>query len=195
MKSKFFLGVVAGIFLVALVIAVAAFGFSYVRAQAPKQANQSGTAVPGFGPGMMQRQGYGYGQGMMQGQGYGYGRGMMGGGRGMMGLNGNYGAMHTYMLDALSQNLGLTSQELQTRLNNGETVYQIAQSQGKTADQIQTLLQDSQDSALKNAVAAGVLTQAQADWMDQHMEQMWQQNGFIMAGCPFFNQAIPTAQP
>ncbi len=183
MKSKFFLGVVAGIFLVALVIAVAAFGFSYVRAQAPTRSPQSGTAVPGFGPGMMQR------------QGYGYGRGMMGGGRGMMGLNGNYGAMHTYMLDALSQNLGLTSQELQTRLNNGETVYQIAQSQGKTADQIQTLLQDSQDSALKNAVAAGVLTQAQADWMDQHMEQMWQQNGFNMAGCPFFNQAVPTAQP
>ncbi len=44
------------------------------------------------------------------------------------------------------------------------------------------------DEMLKQAVADGVLTQQQADWMDQHMEQMWQ-NGYGTGGCPMWGSA------
>ena len=105
------------------------------------------------------------------GQGYGYG-GMMGGGYGMMG-NGGYGPMHQYMVDALATALNLTPEQLQTRIDNGDTPYQIAQSQGLSQEQIQQVIEDAHDQALDQAVKDGALTQEQADWMDQHMESMW----------------------
>ncbi len=111
----------------------------------------------------------------------------------MMGANGSYGLMHTYMVDGLAQALGVSSQDLQTRINNGETPYQILQSMGKSATEISTILTQAHKYALDKAVSAGTLTQAQADWMDQHMDQMWQ-NGFGpgYAGCPGWNaQATP----
>lgn len=119
-------------------------------------------------------------QGMMGGRrGRTGGYGMMGGG---MMTNGSYGPMHTYMVQSLADQLGLKVEDVQSRIQAGETPYQIAQSQGKTDNEIKTLMQTAHDEALKSAVAAGVITQAQADWMDQHMEQMWQNGG--TGGCP-----------
>jgi uncharacterized protein (DUF433 family) len=105
---------------------------------------------------------------------------MMGGfgGQGMMGgFNGQYGPMHTYMVDAIAEKLGLTSEDVQSRLAAGETMWQIASSTGLSDDQVRTALEEAHDSALDKAVEAGLLTQEQADWMDQHMEQMWTTNG------------------
>jgi hypothetical protein len=42
---------------------------------------------------------------------------------------------------------------------------------------------DAHDKALDKAVEAGLLTQEQADWMDQHMESMWSGNGAGYGGC------------
>ncbi len=119
------------------------------------------------------------------GQGYGYG-GMMGGyGYGMMGSSG-YGPMHQYMVDALAKALNLTPEQLQARIENGETPYEIAQSQGLSQEQIQQVMEDAHDQALDQAVEAGTLTQEQADWMDQHMEAMWS-GDFGGFGCHGFN--------
>jgi opacity protein-like surface antigen len=131
----------------------------------------------------------GYGPGMMGGGG-GFGSGMMG----QRGANWEYGSMHQYMLEALAEQLGLTPDELQTKLQNGTTPYQIAKDKGLTDDQIRDLLTKAQDAALEKAVAAGAITQEQADQMDKHMEQMWQYgpglksgSGSCFGGCPGTN--------
>lgn len=102
---------------------------------------------------------------------YPYGR-MGSSGYGMMGGNG-YGPMYTYMVDGIAEALNLTPADLEKRMEAGETPWQIAQSQGLSDTQIQQTMQEAQDKALDAAVKGGSLTQEQADWMDQNMEQMW----------------------
>lgn len=99
------------------------------------------------------------------------GMGMMGGGfaRGGMMRAGGFGPIHTYMVESLASKLGLTVDEINSRLGNGETMLQIAQSTGLDADKLAEVLDAAHDEALEKAVAAGVLTQEQADWMEQRM--------------------------
>ena len=111
---------------------------------------------------------------------YPYGRGMMGGwgnrgsGPGMMGRLGQdgYGPMHEYMEDAFAEALGISHDDLEAKLDAGETMWSIAQAQGLSDDEIAKLMVDARTKALDKAVADGVLTQEQADWMSQHMQQM-----------------------
>jgi hypothetical protein len=110
-----------------------------------------------------------------------YPYGMMGG-YGMMGA-GNYGPMHDYMVEAFAEALNLTPEEVQSRIEAGETPWQIAQDQGLTQEQIQQLMLDAHDKSLDQAVEDGLLTQEQADWMDQHMESMWSGDGAGFGGC------------
>jgi hypothetical protein len=121
----------------------------------------------------------GAGYGMMGGRG-----GMMGGRGGMMGAYG--GQMHTYMVDALAEQLGMTSADLQARIDKGETPYQVMQSYGKTDQEIGDIMNKVHDQALDAAVKAGALTQEQADWMDQHHEQMFE-NGWDFSNMPCHN--------
>ncbi len=142
--------------LVVLLVTLGIAGFAYAQTQNPP--------TPGAP----------YRQGMMGGYG---GQGMMGG-RGMMGgFTGQYGPMHTTMVDAVAEKLGLKPEDVQSRLAAGETLWQIASATGLSDDQVRTALQDAHDVALQKAVEAGLLTQAQADWMDQRMEQMWTTSG------------------
>jgi len=77
---------------------------------------------------------------------------MMGGrfGGGMMagyGRQGSEGPLHEYMVAAFAPAFNLTAETLEARLDAGET--------------------------LSAAVAAGVITQEQAEFMLSHWEQMW----------------------
>ncbi len=148
--------VVTGFVVAVLVFGVA--GFAYAQSQTPP------TPEYPYGPGMM---------------GGGYGRGMMGGyddfgGHGMMGWDGEEGPMHEAMVAALAEALGLTSEEIEARHDAGETLWQIAEAEGLSAEEIQDLMFSAHDVALEEAVANGWLTQEQAEWMDSHMEQMWE---------------------
>lgn len=141
--------------------------------------------------------GTGYGYGMMGGRGQmmGNGGGMMGGGGrhgqgGMMGgvysntmpmMAGN-GAMHEAMYDALAKALDLSRADLDARVANGETPYDIALAQGLTAEQWQALMIETRTTVLAQLVTDGTLTQAQADAMLARMAQM-QANG----NCPHLN--------
>lgn len=149
-----------------VVIAVAALafsGFAYAQSQTPN------TPTVPYGPGMMG----GYG-GMMGGRGgFSGGYGMMGGPRGA----GAYGPVHTYMVDALAEALDLTPEVVQQRMDNGETAWEIAASTGLSDEEVATLMQQVHSDALAAAVEAGVITQAQADWMLSHMQQMWANGG------------------
>jgi hypothetical protein len=107
--------------------------------------------------------------------------GMMGGRGGMMGAYGSHGLMHEYMVKALAEKLGLNVDDLQGRIDAGENMWAIARSEGLTEAEISTLMSEAHDQALAEAVAAGVITQEQADWMDSHMEQMFSSGG--AGGC------------
>jgi hypothetical protein len=116
-----------------------------------------------------------------------YPYGMMGGhygGFGMMGANyGGYGPMHDYMVAALAEGLVLSPEDLEARLEAGETPWEIAASQGLQDEEIANLMSEAHDKALEKAVDAGLLTQEQADWMDGHMEEMWSLDGSGFGGC------------
>lgn len=142
-------------------LAIALFGvagFAYAQTQTPPDA-------PFYGPGMMQRGG-GFGGGRMGSWG-----------------QGGYGPMHTYMVDAFADALGLTSDELQAKLDEGETMYSIAQAQELSDEDFANLWVEARTKALESAVAEGVITQAQADWMLERM-QWRQENGFGPGNCP-----------
>ncbi len=137
-----------------VIIGALIFGaVSVVKAQ-----SQTPTPQGLFGPGMM-------------GQGYG---GMMGG-AGMV-------WMHDEMEKALAAKLGMTEDEIEQRLASGETMLQIAESKGLTSEEFYQWMADARAEALKAAVAAGTITQAQADWMQQHMTQQ-QGQGFGPGSC------------
>jgi|SRR3990172_304914 len=140
------------------VVALGVVGFAYAQVQNPPDAQ----FAQGYGPGMMG----GLGRGVMSG----YRLGMMG--------DGNYGPMHTYMVDSFAAALGLTPEELQTRIDAGESMWQVAQSQGLSDEEISALMLEARGEALQKAVAAGALTQEQANWMITHMQQSGMSPGF-----------------
>jgi len=112
-----------------------------------------------------------------------YGQGMMGGyGYGMMG--GEYNtAMYEYMITGLADALNLNPEDIESRIQAGETPWQIAKAEGFTTEQFQQAMLVAHDQALQAAVDAGELTQEQAEWMDQRMESMWSGDYSSFGGC------------
>ncbi len=119
-----------------------------------------------YGPGGMMH-GYGPG-GMMQGYGYGPG-GMMG--RGGLGMECSIfsGSMHSYVITAFANAVGLSVAQVNTDLSNGQSLIQIANAQGFTGDKLTQLQTQVLQAALSQAVTDKVFTQAQADQMLQVM--------------------------
>jgi hypothetical protein len=72
------------------------------------------------------------------------------------------------MLEEVAAALSLTSEELQAELAGGRTLAAIAEEQGVAGDEFTQLLKDAWTKALGAAVADGVLTQEQADWLADH---------------------------
>lgn len=86
------------------------------------------------------------------------------GGWGGMMQNGQ-GVLHTYIVNAFAEKLDLTVEDINTRLAAGETMSDIAASTGIKAEDFPALMLEVRSDALDAAVAAGVITQEQADWM------------------------------
>lgn len=119
------------------------------------------------------------------------------GGRGFMMGGGQ--PMAEYMHAALAEKLGLTEQEFEDQLAQGKTAWQIAEEKGITQEEFTTLMTDARNTALDQMVAAGVITQTQADWMKQHAGTMMGSGrgyGAGQGGCPMFggNGTTPGAQ-
>ena len=144
-----------------LAAALGAAGFAYAQAQTPPQR------YGGMMGGMMNGYGQNSGPGQYSSPGYGH----MGGFGGMM--NGSYGPMHAYMVDALADALDLTPEALQERIEAGESMWEIAAAEGLTNEEIVDLLQTTHNLAIEQAVADGVITPEQAEWMNSHMQQMF----------------------
>jgi hypothetical protein len=68
-------------------------------------------------------------------------------------------------LSAAADYLGLSEAQLRARLNNGQTLAQIAKAQNKSVDGLKQALLDDAKQKLDQLVKDGELTQAQADAM------------------------------
>jgi hypothetical protein len=133
--------------IVAVIGGVALAGAAAAFAQS---ATPTSTPAP-FGPG-----------GMMGG----YGGGMMGGYSGLM------SEYRDLMHAPIAEALGMTLDEFNAALAEGQTPYTLAQEKGVDTAKLQTAMQTGMADALKQAVKDGKLTQAQADQMLARHAQM-----------------------
>jgi hypothetical protein len=120
-------------------------------------------------------------------------RGMGGFGRGMFG--GARGGQWT-MFDTAAEALGLTPEELFAELHAGKTLDEIAEAQGVEMEAVHDALQAAREEAMRQAIEQAVedgkMSQEQADWMFEGLEQgyapMGMGRGFGRArgrgGCP-----------
>ena len=99
------------------------------------------------------------------------------------GVGGGYGVMHGYVEQALADKLGITEKAVEDAFASGKSMYQIALDNGVKEADITALLAEVHTTAFDKAVADGVITRAQADFMLQRMTA----NGFNYGNCPMQN--------
>lgn len=100
------------------------------------------------------------------------------------------GYLHTYMVTALADELGLSVEDVNARLAAGETMYDIAIADGVKPEDFPALMIEVRSSALRAAVKDGVITQEQADWMSSHgfgRGGMMNGTGYGTGNCPMRN--------
>ena len=149
---------IVGVVLAVMAATLGAVGIAYAQTQTPPTPDSV------------------YGQGMMGGRGA-HG-GMMGGlGVSRSAQTGEYGPLHDYIFTAMAEAFGLTPEALQAAHDAGQTMWDIAQEQGLTQEQFAEMMLNARTQAFDQAVADGVITQEQADWMLSRMGQMWQNGG------------------
>ena len=100
----------------------------------------------------------------------GTGTGMTSGGRGMMGQSGS-GLLQDYMLAGFAAAFDLDVADLQARIDAGETMHDVALSLGYTQESFTELMVTVRTDAINQALADGVITQEQADWMLSRLAQ------------------------
>ncbi len=83
--------------------------------------------------------------------------------------------------DAAAKYLGLSQAELRTQLRKGKSLAYVAKTQGKSVDGLEQAIVDAAKADLDKAVAAGDLTQKQADEMlkglTEHVDELVQGKG------------------
>lgn len=176
-----------GLILVATIVAVILIGnvvVAYAQNGNPPAQPGAGVCPAGVTCPYSGTMPYG-GQGMMNG------RGMMGDRSQMMG--GNMGAMrgammadggmHEAVMTAIAAELDMTYDALTTALQT-QTLAQIAEAQGVSLETLQQVATTARNAELDKLVAAGTLTQAQADWMKSRMQSM---PNFGSGDCPMHN--------
>ncbi|MGE3270601.1 MAG: hypothetical protein AB7P40_17735 [Chloroflexota bacterium] len=146
------------------------------QAQADRmiQSIQNGTGPGGFGigqrgqgPGM--RQGQGQGQGP-RGQKPGMGQRGQGPGAGQgAGFRGGPGAGFRAGPVAVAEFLGMTPDELRTEMQAGKSLAQVAEAKGISRDQLKAKLLELHMARINEAVAAGRMTQEQAQQATERM--------------------------
>jgi hypothetical protein len=77
------------------------------------------------------------------------------------------GLLHDYMEKALAEKLGIPLANVETQFDAGKTLYQIATDNGIAQADLPAFMLEVRTSAIKAAVADGVITQTQADRMLQ----------------------------
>lgn len=105
---------------------------------------------------------------------------------------GGYGWMHDYVEQALAAKLGLTEKQVEDQLAAGKTMYQIVLDNGIAQEDLAGFMTEVHKDAFSSAVAAGVMTQEQADFMLQRMQN---RGGYGTGNCPMHNgQGAPNGR-
>jgi len=97
------------------------------------------------------------------------------------------GVLHTYMVTAFAEKLGLKVEDINVRLTAGESMYDIAIADGVKAEDFSALMVEVRTTALNVAVKDGVITQEQADWMSSRGFGRGGMYGNGGTGCPMQN--------
>lgn len=104
------------------------------------------------------------------------------------------------LMDALAELSGLEPTELYAEMQEGKTLLEVAQAHGISAEGLVEAALASRAEVLQQRIEAGYLTQEQADWMLEHMEEEMLEH--LEAGVSpglgcwrFNNQSAPNAQP
>jgi hypothetical protein len=105
-------------------------------------------------------------------QGSGVANGWMGGNGSRSGMGVGYTIngdeiLHDSLLAGYSEALDISVIDIETRLDSGETMAQIALSAGLTFEEFNALKLEVRSQAIDQAFNDGLLTQTQADWMKQ----------------------------
>jgi len=155
-------GVLAALLLVGLI------GVAVVSAQDPTPESTAPSARLGAGPTDRPEAGPSGWHAGGRGRG-GLGPGLLGGGN------------RWTMFDTAAEALGLTPEELFAELHSGKSLEEIAEAQGVEMTAVQDALNAAQaearQEAIKQAVEDGKMSQAQADWLLEGLEQ-----GFFPGG-------------
>jgi hypothetical protein len=92
--------------------------------------------------------------------------------------------MHAYVEKAFAAKLGLTENQVEDQLASGKPMYQIALDNGIQQEALTDFMNGMHADALAAAVKDGVVSQEQADWMLQRMQN---RGGYGMGNCPMLN--------
>jgi hypothetical protein len=103
----------------------------------------------------------GFGPGMRGGVGRGFGLGMHG-------RFGGEGFMHDTIMEVFAEALGLSVTDLEERLEAGETMWQIAEAEGLSAEELGELMSTARQEALEQAVEDGLIPEDRAEWMEEN---------------------------
>jgi hypothetical protein len=144
---------VLGIVIVIAALALLGGGAAFAAYQASSRGELERFPVEVYGP-------------MMQGRWDGEGMGPAFQGR--WGIAGE-GQLHQDLVGALADGLGITVEDLTSRLEAGDSLASIAETEGLSESEWTDLWRSAWETALNSAVEGGALTRAQADWMLQHM--------------------------
>jgi hypothetical protein len=88
------------------------------------------------------------------------------------GMRGGWGGWHGMgLMDALAELSGLEPTELYAEMQEGKTLLEVAQAHGISAEELVEAALASRAEVLQQRIEAGYLTQEQADWMLEHMEE------------------------
>ena len=82
------------------------------------------------------------------------------------------GILHDELISAFSEAVGVPVVEIESRIEAGETLADIAVSKGFTIAEFQAMMKTAHDTAIDQAVINGDLTQEQADWMKERGNRM-----------------------
>jgi hypothetical protein len=110
-------------------------------------------------------------------------------GRGAM-AGGGAGVLHSYIVDAAADALQIDAAAIDQRLQDGETLRDIALSAGIAADDLPAFLEGIHSAAVEAAVADGALTDEQASFMARRM-QLRAGAGYGTGDCPMGGQGAP----
>ncbi|MBA4384353.1 MAG: hypothetical protein C0410_06430 [Anaerolinea sp.] len=94
------------------------------------------------------------------------------GGQGGMMSGTQQGLLHDEMVEVVAEKLGITVEDLNARLANGENLYSVAIAEGLSNEEAKAMLLDARIQAIDLAVVNNDLTQAQADFMKARIKLM-----------------------